>query len=129
MFRESDPSDADIILCEKLILDLAREFDIRIRDDIKTGSHLVIDGGEPKEKSLDKVLKTTKGVLREMVIIMYDFLRNMDSDDLHKAANILRASQGTKKDVLIAILEFLATRLGKTAIGGRQDRIEAKPKP
>lgn len=24
MFRESDPSDADIILCEKLILDLGK---------------------------------------------------------------------------------------------------------
>ncbi|XP_053615392.1 uncharacterized protein LOC128678099 [Plodia interpunctella] len=129
---------------EKILLKLADAFNIRIVWDgetaFLTGAFAVAGGlfggyaggrvgaalgagiggaaglGVSTLVSLREIWETVKEKLKELLYIVFNYLRRLDPVDYVRAFDILMACMASRRELVLTILDFIAHKLGKEVL-------------
>ncbi|XP_073959608.1 uncharacterized protein [Choristoneura fumiferana] len=129
---------------EQILLEIADTFDIRIewnRDTaVITGAFALAGGlvggyaggrmgaalgagigsaaglGVSSLVSLREIWSTIKDQLREILFIIFNYLRRVDPVDYVRAFDILMACAASRRELVITILDFIAHKLGREVL-------------
>ncbi|XP_045779407.1 protein C19orf12 homolog [Maniola jurtina] len=129
---------------EGIILKLADAFEIRVKWDTEaamlTGAFALAGGlvggyaggrmgaalgaglggaagfGVSTMVSLTEIWDSVKAKLKELVYIVFNYLRRLDPADYVHALNVLMACSASKRELVMTILDFVAHKLGREVI-------------
>ncbi|XP_038221248.1 uncharacterized protein LOC119839125 [Zerene cesonia] len=136
--------DFDRNWIEKIILELADAFKIRIVWDLDTallGGAFALAGGAlggyaggrlgaalgagiggaagigvRSVVSLREIWSTIKEKLKELVYIVFNFMRRIDPVDYMRAYDILMACTTSRRELVVTILDFIVEKLGRAVL-------------
>ncbi|XP_026754486.1 protein C19orf12 homolog [Galleria mellonella] len=66
--------------------------------------------------SLREIWETVKEKLKELLYIVYNYLRRLDPVDYVRAFEILMACTSSRRELVITILDFITDKLGREVI-------------
>ncbi|RVE52560.1 hypothetical protein evm_002679 [Chilo suppressalis] len=139
-----DAVSFDKKLIERVILELADMFHIRVVFDwdtaVMTGAFALAGGliggyaggrvgaalgagiggvtglGVSSLESLREIWFMVKEKLKELLYIVFNYLRRLDPVDIEHGLKILMACATSKKELVFAIVEFITYKLGKEVV-------------
>lgn len=131
----------DHLWVEQIILDLANEFEIRVSWDretaLYTGAFAVaggLVGGYAGGRlgavlgagigaatglayvSLREIWSTLREKLKELIFVVFNYLRRLDPVDYVRATEVLMACMRSRRELVYTILEFLGDKLGRHVV-------------
>lgn len=70
----------------------------------------------PAVVSLREIWQTIKEKLKELLFIVFNFLRRLDSTDYIRAVDILMACSASRRELVFTIIDFIAEKLGRQVL-------------
>lgn len=66
--------------------------------------------------SLREIWASVKDKLKELLFIIFNYLRRLDATDYIRAFDMLMACASSRRELVLTILDFIAEKLGRQVI-------------